>query len=605
MADNISGYFKVLLEINLTTGVTETKQIPDEDLEKYIGGRGLGMKMLWDRLSEPGIDPLSSENPLIIMTSPFIGLPVPAASLTCFITKSPHTSPFESDYPYASTVNYSLMGGFIGPEIRFAGYDGIVITGKASSPVYIVINNDKVAIRDANKFWGMKTDAFDKAFTEELGDRKQRFKTCYIGPAGEKLVEYASIMNVTGRASGRGGTGAVMGSKNLKAIAVRGTKMPEISQHKRFLELLEESRKCFTTTAKLLWEPFGSALSIEPASIAGIQTVKNFQEGTFPEIMNIGAIASKTQIWVRDFSCYCCPLACKKSGVVKNGPYAGISHDGPEYETGVMLGSNLLISNLEGLIKEIYNTDDYGMDILSTGNVIGFLMEAYEKSYIDQNFLDGIDLKWGNVDAALQMIDKIGKREGIGELCAGGVKALSEEIGQDSHKFAIHVKGQEITGWNIQGFPEMAICYATSNRGACHLNPMTAFEQNRKTIYDTLCFCSRAYDAYTDNLFYDILSSITGIERTHDEVIEIGERVFNLEKMFNYREGFRRVDDELPDRFFEDAFTIGIKKGAVLNRDKFKTSMDDYYSDREWDLETSKPSDAKLESLGLDFTMEY
>ena len=234
------GYHGIILDIDLSSGKIEKVALAPEDLDKFVGGRGLGMKILWDRLKKPGVDPLSPDNPLIFMPGPFSGFPVPAASRTCVVTKSPMTSPVRSDYPCASTVSYSNMGGFFGPEVRFAGYDGIVITGKANELCYVVIDDGKVEIRDAKKFKGMRTDAFDRAILQELRDR--RFKTIYIGPAGENLVPYASILHTSARAAGRGGVGCVMGSKNLKAIAVRGSGQPGVADHKRFLAALEKAR---------------------------------------------------------------------------------------------------------------------------------------------------------------------------------------------------------------------------------------------------------------------------------------------------------------------------------------------------------------------------
>lgn len=604
MAWNIPGYHGRMLVIDLTSGAVENRPIPAEDFMQYIGGRGLGIKLLWDLVGHPGLDPLSPENPLLFLASPFSGFPVPTASLACIVTKSPHTSPVASEYSFASTVTYSNMGGFIGPEIRFAGYDCIMIIGKASSPVYVIIDDESIEIRDAGKFWGMGTHAFDKAFIDELGDR--RFRTCYIGPAGEHLVEFASILSTAARASGRGGAGCVMGAKNLKALAIKGTKLPEVAHNKRYLTLLEELRKAFKVSLKVkkkISETYGSSFSLDLSSMLGLQTVRNFREGTFADIHKIGAFAAQKNIWVKDHSCYCCPLACKKSGFVREGPYIGLSHDGPEYETGTMLGANLMVSDLNGLIREIFTGDDYGLDIISAGNVIGFLMEAYEKAYIDLYDLDGIDLQWGNVDAILQILSKMARREGIGEKCAQGVKALADWIGHDARKFAMHVKGLELAGWNVQSNPKVGLCYATANRGGCHLNGNTATEQNEKALLDSLCQCSFGTCIEKNALFFDMLSAITGIERTNEELARTGERIFNLEKLFNYREGFRRIDDSLPDRFFEDSFTIGIQRGAVLDRDEFDTTLDNYYKERGWDINSSQPSSAKLEDLELGFTV--
>ena len=601
--EKLSGYHGVILEVDLTSGKVDKKPLSPEDAWRFVGGRGLGMKLLWDRLKKPGLNSLSPENPLIFMSGPFSGLPVPSASRACVVTKSPHTSPLKSKYKFASTISYANVGGFIGPEIRFAGYDGIVISGKSSSPVYLVIEDDRVELREAKKFWGMKTDEFDRKLTEELGDR--RFKTCYIGPAGENLVEYAAILHTAARAAGRGGVGCVMGSKNLKAIAIRGTRVPPVADHKRFVTLLEEARQGFKGAPLTeSWRRYGTASSIVTSSDAGSQAVKNYREGTFPEAAQISGVAAEKRIWVRDFACFCCPLACKKSGAVRSGPYAGLVHDGPEYETGTMLGANLLISDLEGLMKAIYDVDDYGLDQISTGNVLGFLMEAYEKGYIDSAFLDGLDLKWGDVPSTIQMIGKIARREGVGDLASKGVRALAEKIGQDSSKFAIHVKGHELAAWNVHVSTSRAVCYATANRGACHLNGGNPRAQNNTAMNDCTGLCSFAQGGFRPGLLRELLSSITGEEWTDEDYAKTGERVYNLEKAMNYREGFRREDDNLPDRFFEEPLTVGPKKGAVLNRDEFLKIMDNYYKERSWDIKTSKPGLEKLKSLGLEFVLK-
>ncbi|MCD6584715.1 MAG: aldehyde ferredoxin oxidoreductase family protein [Desulfobacteraceae bacterium] len=606
-----SGYYKVLLDINLTTGEIKKIPIPRKDIENFVGGRGLGMKILWDRLKKPGIDALSPENPLMFMPGPFSGFPIPSASRTVVVTKSPCTSPANSPHPHASTVSYSNMGGFLGPEIRFAGYDGIVISGKAPTPSYIVIKDDQVEIRDAGHFWGMKTDAFDKILIQELNNK--RFQTCYIGPAGENLVSYACILHTAARAAGRG-VGAVMGSKNLKAIAVKGTGMPNVADLKAFNKGLNDVRGVFKGLigGQLagFWRGAGTASFLQTLSDDGLMAVKNYREGTFAEIDKINAKTVRGKAWVRDFACYCCCLACKKSGVIKEGPYKTIVHDGPEYETGVMFGANLMISDLGGLMKAIYDGDDLGMDIISAGNVIGFLMEAYEKGYVTKSDLDGIDLTWGNVDAVLLMIDKINRRDGVGNLAAQGVKAVSKQVGRDSEKFAIHVKGLELAAHNIHANPPRALCYATSNRGACHLSGDNIVHQNFVAAVDSLGLCLFASDhnkwmlpGISKSKMANLLTAITGIEWDADKFMETGERVFNLEKMFNLREGFTREDDRLPERFFAEPFTMGPEKGAKLDRQEFTELMDKFYAERDWDIKTTRPSDQKLEQLGLEFTI--
>jgi len=601
----MNGYYGIILDIDLSTRKIKSRQIFPDDLKKFVGGRGLAMKLLYDTIPKAGIDPLSADNVLFFMPGPFSGFPIPNSSRTCVVCKSPMTSPLKSDLPFASTVSYSNMGGFFGPELRFAGYDGLMVRGKADKPVYIFIEDDRVEIRDASKYWGMGTDTIDKQLTADLGD--QRFKTCYIGPAGEKLVRYTGIINTSARAAGRGGTGCVMGSKNLKAVAVRGSGMPSIGDHDSFIVLLEKARQSFAqnTPDRERWRTGGTTNALQSSSDGGTMAVKNYSEGSDPEIDKINTAASRKQIWKRDFACYVCQLSCKKSGMAK-GAYGGFVHDGPEYETGTMLGANLLISDLNGLNKCINTADDYGIDIISLGNVIGFLMEAYDKKYIDLAFLDGIDLVWGSVDATLQMIHKIGKREpGIGEKASCGVKKLASIIGKDSSKFAIHVKGHELAAWNVFMAPnKTGLSYATANRGACHLNGSSPEGQNQSALRDSLGMCSFAGSWYKDDLAYHhFLTALTGFEWTANDVNQAGERIFNLEKMFNYREGFRKEDDFLPERFYNDKPSHGPAEGKNASREEFAKALDKYYETRGWDLLTSKPSKQKLEELGLGFTI--
>lgn len=600
-----NGYHGVLLDVDLSSGKIDKRALDLEDLRKYIGGRGLGMKLLWDVLPGPGVDACSPENPLLFMPGPFDGLPLPSASRTCVVTKSPATSPLESPYEHASTLSYSNMGGFIAPEIRFAGYDGIMVRGRADHPVYLYINDDRVEIRDARKFWGMGTDEFDRAFTEELEDR--RFQTCYIGPAGENQVAYASIMNTAARAAGRGGTGCVMGSKNLKAMAVRGSGQPDVADRKRFLELLEESRACFGESEALSgMRRYGTSVVSVGNSERGLLTTKNYREGSFENVNQISGFVAKREYWKRDFACFVCPLACKKSGVVPSGPHKGMVHDGPEYEPQAMLGSNLMVDELPGLLKSIYMVDDLGLDAISAGNVIGFLMEAYDKRLVDRDFLDGIDLKWGNLDAIHKMLRKIAYREGVGDAASKGVKHLAELIGKDSRKFAIHSKGLEFAAWNCHTDTGWALCYATATRGASHMSGHDPRQQDGKALYDSTGVCVFVQwgteGKYSHEKMADILRAITGWDWTEEEYWKAGERISNLEKCFNYREGFRRHDDVVADRFFEEPYTVGPKKGAVLDRQEFEEMKTAYYKERGWDPETTCPSAEKLKSLGLEFT---
>jgi aldehyde:ferredoxin oxidoreductase len=352
------------------------------------------------------------------------------------------------------------------------------------------------------------------------------------------------------------------------------------------------------------WRYGGTANALASSSRNGTQAVKNYSEGTFTEIAEIGTEANREKVWKRDFACFSCALACKKSGIAK-GSYSVMVHDGPEYETGTMLGANLLISDLAGLQKLIAVADDYGIDIISVGNTIGFLMEAHEKGLIDKEYLDGIDLKWGDVAASLELMHKICKREGIGEKACHGVKFMSNEIGQDSHKFAIHVKGHELAAWNVPVNSDYwSITYATSNRGACHMNGGSPERQDQSALRDSLAACSFASSWYRNEISYaKFLTAITGFDWTEEDFNKAGTRIFTLEKMFNYREGFNNNDDVLPPKFFENKFTIGDHKGAIVDKNVFRQDLNNYYKLRAWDTKTSKPKIETLKDLDLEFTI--
>lgn len=600
------GFHGVLLDVDLGTGRIGQRYVPVAHRKAYLGGRGLGMRLLWDLLPGPGVDPLGPDNPLIFLPGPLSAFPVPSASRTCVVTKSPCTAPIASPHEHASTVSYSNIGGFFGPEIRFAGYDGILLRGQAPEPVVLVVDDDKVELRSAKEWWGMGTDAFDRAFVEHLGSR--RFRTAYIGPAGEAVSSRAAILHTAGRAAGRG-VGAVMGSKRLKGIAVRGSQMPTVKDHAAFLRRLEKARKRFEGLVGTLYTGVlrrgGTAAFLQLASNHGVMAVRNYREGTYEDIASIALKASRKQIWVRDSACYCCRLACKKSGAVRDGPYAHVVHDGPEYETGTMFGANLMIDDLGGVLKGIALGDDLGLDIIAAGNVIGFLMEAREKGQLPDGFLEGLDLKWGAVDPVLTMIDKIARREGPGEAASHGVFSLSRQLGEATAPYAIHVKGMELAAHNIQANPARALCYATANRGACHLSGDDRDHQDFVAAVDSTGVCMFAVSAgrpmpglsASDNAM--LLEAIVGGEWDEARFREVGERVFNLERLFNLREGFGPADDTVPERFFTEPLTVGRKQGAVLDRDAFAASLRDWYLERGWDPETTVPGAEKLASLGL------
>jgi len=595
----IPGYHGVLLEVDLTNRRVNEIDLNPADAENFIGGEGLGAKLLWDYLKKPGIDPMSPENPFMIMIGPFDGYPIPYAARFVTYSKSALTSTIDPKYPNGSTIGYATGGGFLATEIKLAGYDGLIFTGKAEDPVVVVINDGKVEIRDGRKYWGMATYQCEQELLKDLGDRG--YEICSIGPSAENGVRISAVLHSMGRAAGRGGTGAVMGSKNLKAVAVKGTRQPAVGDHKLFLEQLAKLRESMRNSTP---SRYGTASSLVSSSDRGNQTTRNYREGTDLDAVTISGLYAENSYWTRHIACYCCPQACKKIGVGRGGKWGKWVVEGPEYETGTMLGTNLLIHDYMGMMKLIGEADDYGFDQIDIGNVIGFLMECYEKGVIDRKFLGGVDLQWGDVQASRDVMRMIAYRENdVGQLAALGVKKMAEQFGQGTEAYAIHSKGQGYAAHRRATSPEGALGYITSNRGACHLVSGSASGHNNGTLNNSLVICNfGGRGGFSEVGIPELLSTITGITWDQDKYSLTGERIFNLEKCFNYREGFRREDDEwVPARFYTEPLTVGPAAGATYDPKVVSQALDRVYTDHGWDVKTSKPSEAKLRELGLDY----
>lgn len=593
-----NGYMEKMLEIDLTTGNIKTTDTHMKYAKTFIGGRGLGGRLLWDMLKDkdPGLDPTSPDNPLMFLTGPMTGTPLPAPSRITVYTKSGNTKPLNSPYEHASTVAWSCAGGMFAPELKFAGYDGVIITGKANSPVYIVIDNDQVEIRDAKHLWGQGTNKTDKMLREELGPD---FKHMYIGPAGENGVYYAGIITESSRAAGRSGVGRVMGSKNLKAIAVRGDQIVPVD-HKKVQEarvFLMDLIKNWSAYEQ--WRRWGTAAMLTQSGQVGTQITKNYQEGTYEHTRKINAVAADNSFWVRHRACYQCPIRCMKIGCIPEGPYQGTIAEGPEYETGTLHGSNLYAQDLYGMMASIEKADDLGFDSISVGNVIAWAMECYEKGILTKADLGGLDLTWGNMDAAIKLQEMICRGEGIGKTLAKGVMRAAEEVGKGSEELAMHVKGSELAAWGIRANHGFGVVYGTSTRGACHQVGPSVLVQHERSLCDTIVACRFVYYGLGSDPLREAFNAVTNFNFSKEEFLQVGERLWNQEKVFNAREGFRREDDYVPKRF-QTPLTYGPKAGAVLTAEDQEKILDDYYTERGWDLKTSFPKEGKLKELGLD-----
>jgi len=600
----LKGYTGKILWVDLTKGKIEAKDTPKDLIKMFIGGRGFGAKLLYDLL-KPGVDPLSPENVLMFMSGPLVATGAPAAARAALITKSPHTGTFLDCYAAGDWPSW----------IKLAGYDGIVIMGKAKKLSYLYIGDDTVEIRDASHLKGKGVLETTDILFRELGIST---RVACIGPAGENLVEFASVMCDKHHAFGRGGGGAVMGSKNLKAIAIStDNKTVEVAKPDEFMKFVSEVIKTEIKGPDHEWaRTDGTPIIVDWSNEAGVLPTHNFQRGVFKFADRINAEALKKYREKKD-ACYRCPIACRNIVRVKRGKYAGVRIDGPEYETIAMSGSNCGIKRLDAIIAWNKKVDDYGMDTISLGATIAMAMEAYQRGYLKKEDLDGLELKFGNEEAWLKIVDYIAFRKGIGDVLAGGVKKLAEYLGEDAWKFAIHIKGSEFPAYDPRGSFSMALAYGTADRGADHLRSwpiaydafgdLDPFEvedkpqividdQNRNSVKWSMVFCDfYAVDYETMAKFYTL---VTGREITKEELMKIGERIWNVTRMFNVREGFRRKDDYPPYRIMREAGKAGPSKGKKVTKAIYEKMLNKYYKLRGWNRE-GIPTKKKLRQLGL------
>jgi len=595
------------LRINLTDGAIKEEKISDEVLKMFIGGRGLGVKILYDEL-KPGVDPLSPENKIVILAGPLTGTAAPSSGRWCSVTKSPLTG----------TIHDSHSGGFFGPELKFAGFDGIIIEGASEKPVYLWVHDGEAELRDASHLWGKDTHDTTDIICKELGDEK--IKVACIGPAGENLVKIACIINDKHRAAGRGGHGAVLGSKKLKAIAVRGTQRVTITSEEAFREAvrkaLDKIKESAVTSQSL--PTYGTAVLVNIINEGGLFPTRNFQTGVFPTATRISGETMTETILVKKKPCWGCPIACGRvTKVPPWSPYSG-EGEGPEYETIWAFGAQCGVDNLEAIAKANYLCNELGLDTISMGHIIGTAMELYEKGYIKPEQTRGVDLKFGNTEAIVELTWRTAYRSGVGDELAEGSKRLAEKYG--APELSMDVKGQELPAYDPRGAQGHGLGYATSNRGGCHLrsymisaeilgipeklDPLTTEGkakwvitfQDLSATCDSLVLCKFVTFAFGAEEFADMLSAATGWNLTADDVMKIGERIYNLERAFNIREGFKgRDEDTLPKRLLEEPMPEGPAKGYVV---KLNEMLDEYYNLRSWI--NGVPTKDKLRELGLD-----
>jgi aldehyde:ferredoxin oxidoreductase len=582
-----------ILHISLSEKTIRRELIPVDLYERYLGGRGLGVKLLYDNL-RPGIDPLSSDNWLIFAVGPSTASIVPTAGRFEVITKSPQTG----------TIFDSNCGGYFGPQLRRAGYAAVVFQGKSNDPVYLWINDDEVEIRDASAVWGKDTGATTDMLLQMTDEKAQ---VACIGPAGENLVKMAAIINDKHRAAGRGGVGAVMGSKGLKAVVVKGTKSVAVHDKKRLNNAVVRARRLFKrsgVTDKSL-PVYGTAVLVNVINEYGMLPTHNFQEGTFNDAEGVSGEKLLERLLVKTYNCYGCPIGCGRISRV-HGKEVG----GPEYESIWSLGPQCGINDLEWITEANHKCNLLGMDTISVGSTIGCAMELVQRGKLEAS------LNFGDTMGILELLEDISYRRGLGRDLAEGSRRLAEKYG--APELSMHVKGLEIPAYDPRGVQGHGLGYATSNRGGCHLRSyligpeimgapvlvdrdktegkasLVILYQNLSAAMDAMVVCRFTNFALTVDDYAEMVSAGTGLEMTGKELLQVGARIWNLERMFNMREGFTSEDDRLPKRFSEP-----LPEGGSRNRISHASELlPEYYRLRGWD-EDGNPTDATRESFGL------
>jgi aldehyde:ferredoxin oxidoreductase len=607
------GYNGKILRVDLTTGAMKTEEPGEIVYRTYLGGGGLSSYYLLREL-KPGIDPLSADNILIFASNVISGAPIAGMTRFTVAAKSPLTGAYGE----------AEAGGFWGPELKFAGFDAVIITGKAEKPSYLWINDGKAEIRSAEKIWGMETGPAQEMIREEL--REKRARVALIGQGGENLVRYACVVNELKHVNGRTGMGAVMGSKNLKAVAVRGTKKMEMHDPEKLREMSKNLTELIGQHGpnKVLHK-MGTSNLIIPLNNQGILPTHNFRTGFFEGAEKISGEQMVATILKGEKSCYACSVRCKREVEVSSGPYATsekYKYGGPEYETLGALGSLLCIDDLDAISKGNELCNRYTLDTISTGVAIGFAMECYEKGLLTRTDTEGIEFTFGNPDAMVKGIEWIAlRRPGLGNLLADGVKIAATKLGRGSEKFALHIKGQELPLHDPRGKIGVGMSFAISPTGADHvraphdtpfqapgpmmgrisplglLEPVPARELGPRkarnftylhfvwSLYESLGVCNFVAGpvwALTLPKLVEVVQAVTGWETSLWELMKVGERSVTMARVFNLREGFGRKDDTLPDRLFEP-LESGALQGLGIDRREFDDLLTLYYEAMGWD----------------------
>lgn len=620
------GYAGKIVRVNLTEKKSTIEALHPEWPRKFLGGIGFASKLLFSEIKRD-LDPLGADNKLIVAPGLLIGTGIPTASKTLFIAKSPLTG----GYGKASA------GATIGPALKKAGFDLLMIEGQSSNPALIVISDQTVKVEDAKGLWGRNVRETEATLKEQ----HEGFSTAVIGPAGENLSRIAGI-DSNERQAARTGVGAVMGSKKLKAIAVKGTRKVEYADPQALHDLVIKWTKTIRENpdSKLDMKYGTGEFYAWMNQRKGVLPSRNWQQGYFHKAFDNIEEGELTQLdpyyWaqkytVRNKPCPNCTKPCGRIVRIDTGKYAGTEIDGPEYETIYSLGANLEIDDFEALCHIQMMCDLHGLDALSAGVTISWAMESFERGLLTREDLDGLELKFGDVEATLEALRRMAYREGkVGWLLSDGVKAASEKLGRGSAHFAIHSKGLELPAYDIRGIKGMGLAVAVAVRGGDHLTAavygtelvgkwwkfsgidrfsaenkgyLVKMHEDLMTLYDIVGVCKFTRHSFLAEAFPEMVKAVTGISLSVADLLTIGERVYNLQRAFNAREGLDRRADTLPSRVFEDPIPKGESKGSLIKRSEFERMLDDYYQARGWS-EDGFPTKVKLVSLDLDDVAE-
>jgi len=618
------GYTGKYLRVNLSSGEVKTDEVNPEFAKTYLGGEGFGIKILWDEVP-PEVEPLSPENKIIFATGPLNGTFWPNAGRLEAISKSPLTGIYGD----------SNCGGFFAPELKYAGFDYIIIEGQAEKPVYLFIHDGQAELRKANHLWGKYTSEAEQMICDELNDSE--IKVACIGPAGENLVRYAGIVVTPNRTLARCGLGAVMGSKKLKAIAVRGYGGVEVADKNGFRSLsLELHQRLMNNPIYPAVSRYGTPGIVTLMNTIGRFPTRNFKQGSFEDVELISAETLRENYFVKDTSCFACPIGCDKIYEIKKGKAAGLRVTSFEYETLNSIGAGIGSGNLEAIIIGNDLCDQLGMDTISAGRAISFAIELFEQGILKTEDTGGIELKWGDAEQMLDLLPQIAYRQGFGDLLAEGVRRAAQIIGNGADYFAMHVKGQEISAQDGRAQQSMGLTHATSTRGADHLKGFPTIDetgypeearrrfgekylpemaqpqaikykpflvkdgQDFGAVVDSAITCKSGGTFVMAEIYWQEMATgirmATGMELDIDSLKKTGERIYNLMRCYNILHGISRKDDTLPERLLKEPSPSGAAKGHVCRLEEMLT---EYYQLRDWDLKSGYPTRSKLETLGL------